>query len=282
MHVCSLFAIGLLSLFITSAGNAQTILKGRVADRSNNAVSFATVGLRNSNTGVNANEDGTFSLSATDDADTLVIYSVGHKPASIPLRNIAQKDAIKITMEQTDHVLSEVRVIARRNSKEEELNKFRPDKIHKFVTSSGYETQMAQHFSNEHPDSRLKKVLLYLRDDERMTSFRLRIYAAGSNGKPGDDIFQHELIVHYTNEMPLVVDVDTFGIYPGKEFFVAVEWLKIAQNESSPGTFHPIIGFSNKGSRDDNVWRLNYRNEWYQRDITIGKGNLAISAVMEY
>lgn len=275
-------------LLISHPVTAQVLLSGKVIDeRTQQPVPYATVGLKNQNTGINADEQGSFSIQASDVNDSLMIFSLGYIAGGLHISTLTDPRNILIPLQHNDIELPEARITGSRSLKYKKLNEFTPGHIHNFLSSRGYEVQVAQLLDNPRPGARLISVTMALRDEPGLkASFRLRIYEAGDDGKPGKDIYPMEILVHYNNEEPLTVDLQHYNIHiPGRKFFVALEWLKIPSNESIMGadkSYRPIIGFSNKGSRKDQVWRLNYRNEWYQQKKSISKGNLAVMARVRY
>jgi hypothetical protein len=77
---------------------------------------------------------------------------------------------------------------------------------------------------------------------------------------------------------------------PGKDFFVAIEWLKIPYNEDRNKrkvngkivehiTYRPDIGINNTSSADREVWGLNFNNTWFRMPNLKG---ISISATIKY
>jgi hypothetical protein len=67
-----------------------------------------------------------------------------------------------------------------------------------------------------------------------------------------------------------------------KDFFIAIEWLKIKKNESSADSkeqiaYLPSVGWKIKTDSTLNFWHLFYNNEWYKHK----EGTLLMSAILK-
>ena len=71
-------------------------------------------------------------------------------------------------------------------------------------------------------------------------------------------------------------------VVPTKDFFIAIEWLKIKKNESSADSkeetaYLPSVGWKIKTDSTLNFWHLFYNNEWYKHK----EGTLLMSAILK-
>jgi hypothetical protein len=129
------------------------------------------------------------------------------------------------------------------------------------------------------PKTHLKK--------NQKTQFRIRFYSIDEFGKPNKDIYEPIVV---KNEADNLVKVDVENkkmLLPQKGIFIAVEWLKIAENFiDETYKIHKTVNGVDKGEVDKNdkfytpmfvfklpygktkncqVFTLNYKGEWKER-----------------
>jgi Ca-activated chloride channel family protein len=81
------------------------VVTGKITDADGNPVSFASVKIKGSNTGVSANANGSFSLRVNSENDVLIIAAAGFKETTI---KIGIQKQLNIVMEKSDAELKEV------------------------------------------------------------------------------------------------------------------------------------------------------------------------------
>lgn len=109
------FKFLLLFLFISMFSWAQTKVSGKIVDKNNQEVPFASVYYKNSTDGVIANEYGKFYLESAKTYDILIVSFVGYETKEIQLPGKTNLD-MNIVLEE-DNLLSEVTIYAGKTSK---------------------------------------------------------------------------------------------------------------------------------------------------------------------
>lgn len=276
----------------------QITITGSVFNEKNNLpIPFATIGLVNENTGINANEDGRFRLNNPSQKlnDTLILSSVGYKTKKIAI-SIYSDTQINISLAEELIPLAEVRLAPNYKWAISTLNEFR-DCGNYFVTSNGYLQQIAQPFRMPKKKGRLLEVKICTEKSKLPDrKFRIRVYDMDSlTGGPGTDLCT-ELIEVTTKGEAIIQNMKTFNIeIPGKEFFIGIEWLKISENErklkgpenkliSNPKVYYPMVAwreFTDNSFTEG--WELNYNGTWQPLSQTFKrKKALYVSAKVEY
>jgi len=277
----------------------QISITGKVINkRTKEAIAFATVGLVKENIGTNAVEDGSFHLQSKKSIlnDTLIISCLGFVTLKLPIDNLWKgKNIFELPEQQT--ILEDVTVKSRTNWKYETLNDFSNCGNH-FITSGGYQTQIAQPLQALEYNSILTEVKIcrmssFLTSPEK-TIFRIRIYDIDTLTKsPASDLCD-QIIEVKTRSKTVTVNLEKYKIHiPNKDFFVAVEWLKIPYNESKSTikingketehiTYRPSIGWTDNPNPQMEAWMLDYKNIWRRMFKSTIRTSVSISATVKY
>ena len=289
------FTIYLLA-FLPIISFGQTIYKGNVVDKiSKEKIPFATVGLIKANAGINADENGKFILQAMkeDHSDTLLISCIGYHSAKIPLSALPTDNLY--LLEKKNAILKEVVIGKRTYEQSTTLNELSGCNNHYFGTV-GYTVQIAQHFKAPVEYAKLSEVRICTGVGKKM--FRLRVYEMDTvTNLPTNDVAD-TIIEIKTSKSEVRVNVEEYNIViPGKDFFVAVEWLKVPYNEKYMNIekngvksiqlwYQPLVGkvhnYEVIGSTNDfgdGVLQKNYKGEWFK---IYTKTILLISAKVKY
>ncbi len=259
----------------------QTSYRGTVKDKSNNAViPFATVGLIKENTGTTADENGIFQLNSIKSFpdDSLIITCLGYNDFKINVLNI-DTSKIEILLIAKSFNLNEIVVSKNKKPKTEILNDFSKSS-NAFETSTGYVTQIAQHFQVQNTDCQLMKVKIC--DGSlifgKTGRYRLRINSMDLSTKsPSNDLCNDiiEVKTKYRRDGIYSINLEKYKIIiPGKDFFIAIEWLKFPPNYFKKmfqysGGYLPTIGHTPKTDLTLESWQLDYNNSWIPRQSTL-------------
>jgi len=277
----------------------QNSFEGKVINaKSKEIIPFATIGLIKENIGTNANENGKFTLlsQGIKENDTLIISCVGYSTQKLPIDNI-NKIGLVIELTEQVTILNEVVVKNKTSWTTETLNDFSKCG-NSFITSSGYQTQLAQHFEVKEENSILTEIkicrmAIALIDNEK-TIFRIRIYDIDTITKSPSTDLCDEIIEVKTKRKVININLEKYKIrIPSKDFFVAVEWLKIPYNESKSKmkvngkevehiTYRPSIGWTDNANSKMEAWMLDYKNIWRPMFKMNNKTSVSISATVKY
>ena len=277
----------------------QTSFNGTVINTKTKAmIPFATIGLMKENIGTNANEDGSFSLiSRTNKAnDTLIISCIGFITQKLPVDG-NNKTNVVIELTEQFTILNEIVIKNKINWTTITLNEFSKCG-NNFLTTNGYQTQLAQHFKVDKNNSLLTEIKICRRSmsiiDPDKTIFRIRIYDIDTlTRSPSTDLCD-KIIEIKTNGKFINLNVEKYRIFiPNKDFFIAIEWLKIPYNENKRKakvngkefeyiTYSPSIGLTNNINKNMEVWMLDYNNYWRPMLSMNNKTSVSISATVKY
>jgi hypothetical protein len=296
MRILPLLSLLLLPLSLFG----QTQIQGSIIDKlKGEQVPFATVGLIKENIGGNADENGQFSITSTKQQqdDTLIVSSMGYQTRKVPLSTLSQHKGT-IALSPLPTALKEVVVRNDYKWTYSTLNDF-SGCGHEFVSSSGYHTQLAQHFDVGTSGAILSSVAicrfsipLIAREKAR---FRIRVYDMDPVTRAPSTDLCNQVIEVSTKSSHVVVDMQPYNILiPNKDFFVAVEWLKIPYNEQrvdwkGPNgekqvhiSYSPSIGWTKQKNDTMQAWVLNYKNEWSLWRSPFNKTSVSIAATLKY
>lgn len=274
-------------------GMSQRSIEGKVKNAlDGKPVSFATIALVRENKGINADENGQFKLEVLSSSkDSLRISSVGYKTLVLPL-SITQ-GTLTINLEAVAVTLSEVVIATKKN--EEVLNKLGNCKSNYYV-STGAITQIAQRFRASNEFSILKSVSICKLASSSL--FRLRIYTMDSTtGQPGEDVVQQLIEINSSTKF-ITIDLLKYKIIlPNKDFFIAIEWLYLSQNEFrnkikingrkiSYSNFYPGISMketsSYNSSLENDLWFMKFDGKWRKNESLKPNTNFMISAELAF
>lgn len=281
----------LLSPFLTIG---QNIITGKVINhKSKEPISFATIGLMKENIGTNALEDGSFSLVSTKRNDTLLFSCIGYATLKLPIVN---NNYTFIELVAQEKVLEEVIVTNKNSWASKTLNDFSKCG-NNFVGSNGYTTQLAQHFQASEENLILTEIKICRMStsilNPEKTTFRIRIYDIDSLTKSPSTDLCDQIIEVRTKSKIINLNLEKYKIrIPNKDFFVAIEWLKIPYNESKNKikingkdeeqiSYRPSIGLNENSNSTMEAWMLDYKNKWSMFKIH-NTTNVTISATIKY
>ena len=277
----------------------QITIQGKIINAKNKAIiPFATIGLVKENIGTNADEEGSFSLTSKANKvnDTLIISCVGFITQKL-LKDGKNNTSLIIELTEKETILNEIVVKNKINRKTETLNEFSKCG-NSFITSSGFQTQLAQHFQVKEENSILTEIRICrmgigLLDPEK-TIFRIRIYYIDTLTKSPSTDLCDQIIEVKTRSKIINLNLKKYKIYiPSKDFFVAIEWLKIPFNESKSKmkvngneveniTYRPGIGWTDNVNSKMEAWMLDYKNVWRPMFKMNNKTSVSISATVKY
>ena len=232
------FLIAALAAIVPATLLAQRTLSGTVLDEQGAAVPFAVVELPAHKLGVQANQDGYFSLPlppGLSPADTLAVSALGFQRLRLPVPATA---AARLQLQALPVPLAGVTVHATAIAPqwlgpEKDTERFgfsqnglSPEKntgwqIARYFqpAAAGYLTR-ARFFVNGDGAGNCDKKLL-------KTPFRIRVYTAdGPNGGPGTDLLTTSVLASAAKAGWVTVDLRPYNLaFPAQGVFVAMEWV---------------------------------------------------------
>ncbi|MBC7587721.1 MAG: hypothetical protein H7178_05110, partial [Chitinophagaceae bacterium] len=195
-------------------------------------------------------------------------------------------------MQEKTSTLKEVVVQTKQYNNSCILNKFTGISYNSY-TSSGYITQMAQRFQAPIENALLSEVNIY-KEAEGKSLFRIRVYAMDTITKSPSIDLADTIIEVKSGKEHVRINMEQYKIYiPDRDFFIAVEWLKVPFNfRQQKATFEgkeiinefysPKIYVKKEIETLDKEWQpwhMNYKGKWLHLS---DKRSLMISATLKY
>jgi hypothetical protein len=205
---------------------------------------------------------------------------------------------ITIDLIEIETFLKEVIVIGKKYDNISALNEF-SNCANNFYGTNGSVTQLAQHFTAPTSNVILKEIKIcrfsipLIAPDK--TVFRIRVYEMDTITKAPTTDLTDQIIEVKTKSKYIQLNLEKYKIYiPNKDFFVAIEWLKIPFNEErtkskmSDGktiellTYRPSIGWTDNINSKVEAWTLDYKNIWRRLGNLNGKTSISIEATVKF
>ncbi|MCC6182004.1 MAG: carboxypeptidase-like regulatory domain-containing protein [Bacteroidia bacterium] len=271
----------ILILFMPLITFAQKKCSGIVIDRiTGSRIPYAAIGLIKENKGINANEDGSFSIVPSfPQTDSLRISSVGYKALLLPVSTCVNEGVVMLQQEIRE--LKEV-IVSNRSKQTFILNKFRKCSWSIYKIGLNTISQLAQRFNA--PAQGMQLTALELCKDDSESKFRIRIYDIDSTYKyPSNDLVDSVIEVT-SKEGHVRINLEDYNIIiPGKSFFIAIEWLYIPFNiqlkkEKINGRrivqawYKPQIKLIEREQNaiNEDIWELSFMGRWANRWVSKG------------
>jgi hypothetical protein len=283
-------------IFMPFFSIAQNIFEGVVINKSTKQpIPYVTVSLVKSKAGVNTDENGYFKITipVKEAEDSLLFTCMGYAPLKLPIENTGKvwNANAKIELIEVARNLKEV-VVQNNNFKNTiTLNDF-TEFSGSYYGDGSYITQLAQHFVAPSENAMLKEIKIAKFSipilSPQKAIFRIRVYDVDPiSRQPVNDLTDQIIEVKATGKL-VKVNVEKYKIIiPNKEFFVAIEWLRIPYNATQSiineieTEYAPSIGFNKNSAPYMDVWELGSKNIWDKIPSYV-ISNLAIAVSLKY
>jgi hypothetical protein len=288
MHIYKKFAscimrLIILFLLLPIVSFSQVSYSGKIVDsKTKAAISYVTVGLQKENIGINADESGRFKLSSVKafTNDTLIFSCVGYETIKIAIDNWKADSTIELKAKEK--LLKEVVV----------KNKWTIAVLGNYskcadygLLSTGFQTQVAKHFISPVEKAILKEINICMNTiifETGKAIFRFRVYNMDERTKAPYEDLCNEIIEVRVRGKNVKVNVEQYLIEVPKDFFIAVEWLKLPYNEEKVTTdktpvYRPSIGMVLDEGNE--TWMLFFNHHWSNHFI---KATPSINAIIKY
>jgi hypothetical protein len=218
----------------------QKKIKGEILDERNKPISFANIGIIDSNVGSISNEDGSFIISIPEIhyKDTLLFSALGYKTRGIPVQTIETGRPLTILLSEKILQLEPVTVSAKKDKKKTFwLGNSYNQGGHIYADSVAAGSALALLIENKHPTYHahltfpvfVEKALLRI-SSNTFDEFKVRVRFLEVDSitrLPGKDLFDENLIVTSHMHMGwLKFDLSSFNFKINQApFFLAFEWI---------------------------------------------------------
>jgi hypothetical protein len=219
---------GLFILLFQLSVSAQ--FRGVVLDSiSKQPVSFANVWVENENKGATSEENGQFSIQTDEENKTLIISALGYET-----KKIKMAWATKVLLKPIAFQLNEVEIRTKKETKKLEIGNSKNRYCNQL--SGGLPWMFAKYFPYEVKYKLtpfIQNAILFTDSEIKNATFKLRIFEKTSDGLPGADLLEEDIIVivkkgHHKN----TIDLSKYNLsLPTNGLFVAFEWMIIDANK---------------------------------------------------
>jgi hypothetical protein len=243
-----LFFIGLSSIL-----QAQITISGKVYDKAaNEAIPFASIGIKGKSVGTVSDENGVFTIVLKDinDADSLKISAIGYRLKSFAISKAKSFTNEMIYLDQSSVNLAEVVV--------------KPTKtITKILGNKNYNTNVQCSFQGNDKNflgveaairannKRDREVWIedfnfYLNKNtiEDSVTFRLNFYKEDKDGLPGENLLSKPIIFKIAKKQTGVVSLNLkkYNLHTKGDFFISMECLSNKVNKDNLTFSGSIMG----------------------------------------
>ena len=268
MKTLYLISFLLIQLNINISGQ----IRGTVTDKSTgHPIQFASVFIKGQDKGASTDLNGSFMLNQVSQNATLIISAIGYET-----REINSREQLQIELVQKVYELPEVKVIPKTQKLKLIIDPLKKIKSKSFTSPSGvYPWIVTKFFEyrekyNTTPVIKQIQVLTLCHLDS--ATFNLRLFAAGSNGEPGNDILKKNLIIstNKRDDFTSINLVDYNISFPENGLYIGIEWLIVDQNlnqnlHSQRSSYDPMIGIVPDGNKND-IWMFS-KGQWYKSKL---------------
>ncbi|PQJ79270.1 carboxypeptidase-like regulatory domain-containing protein [Polaribacter porphyrae] len=218
-------------LLIFASIALQSQINGKVVDgETKKPIPYCNIWIENKDIGTSSDENGIFKLETKEKNSILIFSAIGYKTTR---KNWDANSSI-IEMSPEEIILDEI-VLDKTKKKNTILGKFKKSKINKFFGCGERPKIRARYFAfdkkiNETPF--LSEIQFYTMSDIKNAKFNVRLYEVDENGKPGNYLYDKNLIGYARKGNKLTtIDLSHLDIlFPKKGFFISVEWFIIQEN----------------------------------------------------
>lgn len=216
----------LLVLFSVFSLSAQT--KGIVKDSlTGNPISYVNVWVENENIATTSEEDGTFSISATQDK-TIIFSALGYEK-----KTIKASLAAEVFLRSKAFDLDEVIISNSIGTKQIVIGQTENTIAQAFDNGPRMDVKYFPYNPNYKKTKFIKKVTIYTDSRIEDATIKLRFFGVDENGFPGEELLKKDLIVSVKNGTKHnKIDLSDYNlIMPKKGLFVGFEKLMIEKNK---------------------------------------------------
>jgi hypothetical protein len=287
-----------VSFLLPIISYAQNIFEGVILDKATKApVPYASIFLMNGKVRTNADENGYFKLAVVNNEanDSLIITCIGYIPfkCAISSSNILSSGITKIELTHLVYDLKELVILNNNFKNSITLNDF-SQFSGPYYGSGNFTAQLAQHFVSPAKNAMIKGIKIARFSipllSPQKAIFRIRFYDVDPVSKqPANDLTDQVIEVKSRGKIA-ELNIEKYKIHiPNKDFFVAIEWLRIPYNATQTNLngkkqtyYAPSIGWSNNQATNMDIWQLGLNNVWEKFPANLISNNLAIAVSLKY
>ncbi len=206
-------------------------IKGKVIDEFDQPIPYVNIWVQGENVATTSEENGEFSINTTADK-SLLFSSLGFEK-----KVILAKDAFLVKLQPTSYQLNEIAITKRRRNKRLEIGQIENTTLQAFDNGPRIDVKFFPYHKSYTKTKYLSKIALLTDCKIDNASVKIRIYKADSNGFPGDEMLDKNLIINVKKGVQTTwINISENNIeFPLEGLFIGVEKLMIEKNKSDKG-----------------------------------------------
>ena len=215
-------------LFLISLSLSAQI-KGVVKDSISGApISFVNIWVQDENIGFTSEENGEFSINASEINKKLLFSALGYEKKTVLIKNNTE-----VKLKPTDYQLEEVLIFKTLGTKIIEIGKTKNATYQAFDNGPKIDVKFFPYLEKYKKTKYLKKVSVFTDNSIENASFKIHFYGVDSNGFPSTELLDKDFIVSVKKGVTKnIFDVTKFKLQmPKNGIFVGFEKLLIEKNK---------------------------------------------------
>ena len=227
----------ILFFILFSISLSAQITKGVVKDSlTGQPIPYANIWVENENVATTSEEDGTFSIAVNKDKN-LIFSALGYETRTLKATQVTQ-----VFLNPKAFDLDEVVISNSIGTKQNVIGLTENTVAQAFDNGPRIDVKFFPYSSEYKKTPYLKRVTVYTDSRIEDATVKLHFYKVDTNGYPGDELLQKELIVKVKNGTKInKIDMSDFGlIMPKNGLFVGFEKLMIEKNKKEKTVINPV------------------------------------------
>lgn len=214
-------------LFLLIGFSAVSQIKGVVVDESGKPISYVNIWVENENIGTTSEENGTFSINATENKN-LIFSALGYDK-----KTVKASEAQKVVLNVDAVKIEEVVVANKLETKEIEIGKVKNETYQAFDNGPRIDAKFFPYFVKYKKTKYIKKVTVFTDSEIEDATFKIHFYSVDANGYPGDEILSKDFLVSVKKGVKKTFfDLSDLNLrMPKTGIFVGYEKLIIEKNK---------------------------------------------------
>ncbi len=257
--------------------NLSGQISGTVIDKSTGLpIQYASVFIKGQDKGASTDLNGFFSIEQADRNTPLIVSAIGYESLEV-----ISKDQLRIELGSKVYELPEVKVVPKKHRLKLTIDPLKKIKYKSFISPVADYPWILTKFVGYRQEYKstpfIKQIQIMTLCHLDSATFNLRVIAAGSNGDPGNDILDKNLIISaIKGEELTTVNLSDFNIsFPENGIYIAFEWLIVDQNKSQNlqlqrFTYEPMIGIVPDDNNSE-IWMYS-KGAWYKSKLFYDPG----------
>ncbi|MBA4133472.1 MAG: hypothetical protein C0525_01985 [Flavobacterium sp.] len=227
----------ILFFILFSISLSAQITKGVVKDSlTGQPIPYANIWVENENVATTSEEDGTFSITVAN-TKNLIFSALGYETRTLKATQVTQ-----VFLNPKAFDLDEVVISNSIGTKQNVIGLTENTVAQAFDNGPRIDVKFFPYSSEYKKTPYLKRVTVYTDSRIEDATVKLHFYKVDTNGYPGDELLQKELIVKVKNGTKInKIDMSDFGlVMPKKGLFVGFEKLMIEKNKKEKTVINPV------------------------------------------